>query len=118
MLGLAVSKLPYGYFVLLRWVVGAAAVFVIVVAYYSRQYWACWLYGLVLLVFNPVMPFRLGRGMWRPVDLAGAVLMLLAVILVRRGAGEHREVRNRQQPNEHSDETLPGGMEAYRDPRS
>jgi hypothetical protein len=84
MLGLALIRLPYGYFVLLRWVVASAMIFVAIIAYGSRQFWGAWLYGLVAIVFNPIVPLRLRREVWRPLDLVGALLMLLAVFLIVR----------------------------------
>lgn len=84
MLFAALGRWPYGYFVVMRWVVCTSAIFVAVVAYKSRQYWGTWLYGLLALLFNPVFSARLRRGTWRPLDAVAGIAMVIAIILVRR----------------------------------
>jgi hypothetical protein len=84
MLFAAMGRWPYGYFVVMRWVVCTSAVFVAIVAYNSRQYWGTWLYGLLALLFNPVFSVRLRRGTWRPLDAVAGVAMVVAIVLVRR----------------------------------
>jgi hypothetical protein len=85
MLVAALGKWPYGYFVLMRWVLCSSAVFVAVVAYGSRRHWGTWLYGLVALLFNPAIPVRLSRGTWRPLDVVAANALVIAGIFVSRG---------------------------------
>lgn len=81
--GLAVGDWPYGVYVLTRWVVCSAAVFVLVVAARSKQWWAAWVYGVVALLFNPVLPFHLNKATWQPLDITAALAMVLAIVLVR-----------------------------------
>ena len=62
---------PYGYYVLLRLLVFAAAIFTLATSPDERtRYW--WALGGLALVFNPVVPVHLDRLLWAPIDLAGA----------------------------------------------
>jgi hypothetical protein len=79
----ALSKHPYGYFTLLRWVVCAIAVYT---AYLStivnRVPWA-WVFGLIALLFNPLIPVRIDRVTWAYLDVAIGIFFLLSIFFVR-----------------------------------
>jgi hypothetical protein len=64
---------PYGFFKLLRWVVCGTAVYLSWLAYESEKKGWIWVFGLIALVFNPLIPLHLGRNLWRVVDLLVAV---------------------------------------------
>lgn len=75
---------PYGYYVFLRWVVCASALFVIWAAYNPRRLWALWIFGIIAVLFNPVVPIHAWRGFWIPVDVVVAILFAIAIVKVRR----------------------------------
>ncbi|MCX6009230.1 MAG: hypothetical protein NTW48_04235 [Chloroflexi bacterium] len=83
MLCVAVAPLAYGYYQLLRWVTCGVAVFIAVMAYRWGKVWATWVFGLVAILFNPLWPIYLTRAIWRPIDLACAVLFVTSVFVVR-----------------------------------
>ncbi|HVU06625.1 MAG TPA: DUF6804 family protein [Candidatus Paceibacterota bacterium] len=68
---------PYFYFQLLRWVVCTTA---IVNAYEAnkkqRRRWVFIMAGIAVL-FNPIAPIFLSRGVWAIIDLAAAVCMFV-----------------------------------------
>ena len=81
----AIADLPYGYYTLMRLVVCATAVFVLVVAARGGQMWAVWVYSIIALLFNPVVPVHLTKGLWQPLDfIAGAVLIIAAIFVHRK----------------------------------
>jgi hypothetical protein len=80
----AIADLPYGYYTFMRLVVCATAVFVLVVAVRSDQMWAVWLYGMFALLFNPVVPVHLTKGLWRPIDFVVGIMLVVAALVVRR----------------------------------
>lgn len=71
----ALAPMPYGYYMLLRLVVTAAA------GYLAYQEWVAartispWLVALVvlMLLFNPIIPVHLTRGAWAPIDIAASI---------------------------------------------
>jgi hypothetical protein len=73
---------PYWYYQLLRWLVcGTACLF----AYYTYQWqkpWIPWLFGLVAILLNPLVPFHFSRRIWGAIDLVAAIAMLAAAILL------------------------------------
>ena len=69
MLLLSLLPMPYGYYQLLRLAITAAALIGAFRAYQlTQQGWAIGL-GVVALLFNPVFPVYLSRGMWAVVDV-------------------------------------------------
>ena len=49
--------------------------------------WALWTFGLVALLFNPLIPIYLTRELWVPIDLLTAILFVVAIVNLRGGAG-------------------------------
>jgi hypothetical protein len=79
----AVERHPYGYYKLLRFFVCAVSAYG---AYFSQDIkkfgWA-WIFGSIAILFNPIIPFRLGRGTWAFVDLGVAIIFVLSLFLLR-----------------------------------
>ncbi len=80
----ALGKWPYGYYRLLRWVVCAAAVFTAWNSYEWRTFRGVWLFGIIALVFNPLVPFHLARGTWQVIDVAAALAFVASVAILDR----------------------------------
>jgi hypothetical protein len=82
---IATSRLPYGFYTLLRLAICA---FGAVLAYAEFQrpargpQWAI-AFGLVALLFNPLIPVYLTRGIWFPIDVAVAALIVFHLVAVR-----------------------------------
>ena len=70
MLALALLPFPYGYYVLLRWVVTVAAM-VIVLMSPGQAFASGWKICLIVvaLLFNPLIPVHLRRDAWAVIDL-------------------------------------------------
>jgi uncharacterized membrane protein (DUF441 family) len=83
MLVVALAKLPYGYYTALRWVTCAVAVYVTFLGVAGEQIWAAWPFALIALLFNPVLPVHLTRGIWRPLDIAAAALFVASAFVIR-----------------------------------
>ena len=80
MLVIALADLPYGYYTALRIIVcGVAAYGVQVARRANTEGWMVAL-GLIAIVFNPIIPIYLDRGVWAIVDLIGAVVLLTSAL--------------------------------------
>lgn len=84
MLLAALGDWPYGYYQFLRFVVCGVGGYVAWLSYESKRIWAAWLFGLVAVLFNPLVPFHLSREIWQPLDLACAALFLAGAFVSRR----------------------------------
>lgn len=78
MLFIAALPVPvYGYYVLLRIVVTAVFGYAAYVAFSRDENLLPWLYGLVAVMFNPVIQVHLPKEVWVPIDIAAGVFLLV-----------------------------------------
>ena len=71
---LALVDLPIGYYTLLRVVVTIGAVAVIVTEFDKGLNFWNFLFGLIAIIFNPLIPIYLGdKDAWIPIDIITAV---------------------------------------------
>lgn len=85
LLVVAVLPLSYGYYPFLRYAVVAVAFWGVVTAVkLTKPGWAVAM-AAILLLFNPVAPVHLTKGMWVPIDLVCAgVFWVSAHVLFQR----------------------------------
>jgi len=83
----ALSRHPYGYYKLLRWVVCSAGAYSSFVAMSSRKTSWAWALGITAAFFNPIFPIHLKRATWAVLDIAAAILFGASIFAVR----EHRQ---------------------------
>lgn len=78
MLLLALAPLPYGYYTFLRLVVTVGAVGLGWIEYQQSHRLTVWvvLFGLIALLFNPLIPVHLNREAWAVVDIIGAIVFV------------------------------------------
>lgn len=75
---------PYGYYVLLRVVVCASCAYLAVRAFEtSKRDWV-WVLGVTALVYNPIVPIRLTRGIWSLVNVATVAILVTTFWGLRR----------------------------------
>jgi hypothetical protein len=76
MLVLALGRWPYGYYMLLRVVVFAAALLIAGLIYQRAKTFTPWLGVFVVIgvIFNPIVPLNLTRSVRSILNLAGAAL--------------------------------------------
>jgi hypothetical protein len=88
----ALGRWPYGYYQLLRFVVCGVSVYVAFMAYNWQKLWAMWPFGIVAILFNPLVPIHLSREIWQPIDLMTAVLFVVIVFVLKRPEQEQKVV--------------------------
>ena len=72
---LGIANLPIGYYTFLRIVVTIGSVAVVVTEFENGiNFWVI-IFGLVAILFNPLIPVYLGeKEVWIPIDLIAAIL--------------------------------------------
>lgn len=61
---------PYGYYVLLRWVISGIFAFLALQAYEEGKKEWVWVLGITAVVYNPFIPLHLGREIWTLANIA------------------------------------------------
>ena len=60
---------PYGYYVLLRWVVCGVFAYLAFLAFEKEKIEWVWILGITAAVYNPFVKLHLGREIWSLVNL-------------------------------------------------
>lgn len=84
MLLLAIPPIfPYGYYILLRWVITVSAIFLVWVAYNLKK--TFWVYSMVIIaiLFNPIVPIYLNKEIWVVIDFIVAILFFATIFKMK-----------------------------------
>ena len=84
----AVAPLEYGFYTVLRIAVTVVAVWIALASVRSRQVGWVVVAIIMAILFNPLIPVSLSKEVWVPIDVAGAVLVVLAGVFVRSKRAE------------------------------
>ena len=92
MLLLCLAPMPYGYFMLVRFVMTVACGWLAYQYYQGQKTVGTWVFGILALLFQPMYKIALGRTVWNIVDVIVAIfLIVLFVMEWRREKGEYVE---------------------------
>ena len=70
---------PYGYYQFLRWVILIIAVCSAYVSYTQQKITWAWIFGIMAVLFNPVIPLHFSRGNWQFIDVVAAVIFFISL---------------------------------------
>ena len=68
--------LPYGYYMLLRIAACGFFIWAAVVTYERKSQYLPWVFGLLALLFNPIIKIHLPKELWAVIDVASGILVL------------------------------------------
>lgn len=76
--------LPYGYFTLLRFIVCVVGAYLAYEIYEENKesLWV-WAFGLVVVLFNPIIIIHLQREQWWIIDLIVGIFFVLSIFLIK-----------------------------------
>ena len=74
---IGVAPLPYGYYTLLRIIATGAFVWAAIVAYERNDPVLPWVYGLLAIIFNPIIKIHFPKEIWVIIDLVAGMLLIL-----------------------------------------
>lgn len=84
----ATIRMPYGYYTLTRIVVCGLAAYLAYAGWQGTIFSRLWstIFGLVAVLFNPILPVYLSRRTWYPIDITIALFFAahLAFVLITR----------------------------------
>lgn len=85
----AVSNQQIGYYKFLRWCVFVTAIYVVYISYTIKKQmnFGVWLFGLIAILFNPIIPFFLGKELWRTTDLIIGIVFIGSTFIINEQGG-------------------------------
>lgn len=78
LLVLAFRHNPYGYYILLRWIICASFAYCAIKAYDRRNESWAWIFGISAAIYNPIATLHLGRSVWAMVNTASIIMILFS----------------------------------------
>lgn len=80
MLLLCLAPMPYGYFMLVRFVMLVTCGWLAVDCFQKGRQELAWTFGALALLFQPIVKIALGRTIWNVVDVAVAILFVVLLL--------------------------------------
>lgn len=78
MLG-ALGDNPYSYYQFLRWATATSSFYLAYIAYNNQRKGWTWIFAIIGILFNPILPFYLDRETWQFFNLIVAVIYLVSL---------------------------------------
>ena len=88
MLLLCLAPMPYGYFMLVRFVMMVAFGLMAYRYFTIKKSVAAWVFVILAVLFQPIYKIVLGRGIWNAVDVVVAVFLVAIYVVERRMEGK------------------------------
>lgn len=88
MLFIGAAPLPYGYYMLLRLIATGVFAWAAFVSYERKNQWLPWIFGLLAVLFNPIVKIHLPKELWVVVDIGAGVLLLASKRHIQPRANE------------------------------
>ena len=84
LLFIAVADLPYGYYKFMRFVVVITSLYTCYISYMKNEKlnFGVWIFGLIAILFNPIVPFYFGRNGWKTTDVIVGLIFVISTFLI------------------------------------
>lgn len=76
---IAFGDFPYSYYQFLRWATAIASFYLAYSAYKNKRIAWTWIFAIIGILFNPIVPFYLERETWQFLNLAVAVIFSVSL---------------------------------------
>lgn len=74
----ALGQHQCGYYQLIRWIMTGSGVYLSFLSYNSKREIQTWTFGVIALIFNPILPFHFLRSTWYIIDIITAIIFSLS----------------------------------------
>jgi len=78
----ALARLPYAYYILLRFAVCMVNVIFAYYIYFENKVGFVWVSAIIAALYNPFFPIYLTRDIWRVLNLLTVVYFIVAICMV------------------------------------
>ena len=79
---IALMELPYGYYRLLRVIVCGVACYSLYISLMLEAKGWLWAFGIIAVLFNPLIPIHLTREIWAAFDIGAAVIFIISIFVI------------------------------------
>jgi len=82
MLLIALVRLPYGYYIALRWIVAVFSAISAFDALNKRKSGWVWVFIGIAIMYNPIVPVHLTKAIWSPINILTAIIFFASIGVV------------------------------------
>lgn len=75
--------LPYGYFTMLRFIICFNSGYLALLSYNNNKEIWSYGFGVIAVLFNPIIPIHLTRGIWITIDSIVGVFMIISIFKLK-----------------------------------
>lgn len=79
----ALGHNPYGYYIILRWIVCPIFLYCTLRSYRTNNDAWTWIFGVSTAIYNPIFPLQLGRSIWIVVNIVSVVLIIVSLFILK-----------------------------------
>jgi ABC-type Mn2+/Zn2+ transport system permease subunit len=76
---LSFGKWPYSYYQFLRWAILIIGAYSAYLSYEKKEMAWVWIFIMIAVLFNPIIPFYLSRNTWQYIDIIAAILFFISL---------------------------------------
>lgn len=91
MLWLALASWPYDYYTILRFVVCVVATYGTFLSIKIKKEGWAWCFGIIAVLFNPIVPIHLSRVIWATIDIGVAIILLVSLFFLNEKTNRKKE---------------------------
>lgn len=84
LLFVALGNHPYSYYQILRWSVMIIGIYSAYAAHESKKDGWAWIFGVIAVLFNPIIPFYFSKETWQFLDLVTGIIFLINILFSKR----------------------------------
>jgi len=77
----ALADNPYGYYQFLRWAILIIGAYSAYLAHNTGKKVWVWVFGIIAVLFNPIIPFTFQRGTWQIIDVVVAIIFFTSLFI-------------------------------------
>ena len=74
---------PYGYYILLRWVLCGVFAYLAFQAFEREREGLVWVLGITALIYNPIIPVHLNRELWSIINVITIGIAIVPIFALR-----------------------------------
>ncbi len=75
----ALADNPYGYYQFLRWAILVIGAYSAHLTYKAGGKAWTWIFGIIAVLFNPIIPFTFQRNTWQFIDVIVAIIFFVSL---------------------------------------
>ncbi|MFA5794009.1 MAG: DUF6804 family protein [Candidatus Brocadiia bacterium] len=87
----ALDKHPYDYYTMLRLVVCGVTAYGVFFASENKKIGWAWGFGIIAVLFNPIIPVHLDKDTWALIDVMAAIILTVSLFMVRKQKTKREE---------------------------